>query len=406
MVFKTNKIEHFSTETKWYSYHKGEVNMKLTTLITGVILIVTSYSPLNAEAVKNVSRTDDKTSFSNYSNGKYRSKAQWKHPGIKESLSIAWDFLFKGGETTPLEKLPVTNIDLSVFDTTEKDQLNSTLVGHSSLMIHIDGFKILTDPVYQKRVSVAGPTRYNGEAPLALAALPEIDVVIISHNHYDHLNKYSVRLLKDKTSLFVVPPGLGKMLKRWGVKSEKIVELDWWDEFYYNDSLLIAATPAQHFSGRGLFDRNKTLWASWVISGPNHKVFFSGDSGYFDGFSEIGEKYGPFDMTFLECGAYDDKWKMVHMFPEQTVQAHLDLKGKILHPIHWGTFNLALHSWYDPMERFAAAADKKGIQYVTPETGGSVVYGSSIKTNKWWKAYVHKSTSGERQIAGSVDSQL
>ncbi len=380
--------------------------MKLFTLITGVILIVTSYTPLNAEEIKDVSPQNDKTPFTNFSNGKYRSKVQWPHPGIKESLTIAWDFLFKGGETTPSEMLPVTTIDPTIFNTDKENQLNSTLVGHSSLMIHIDGFKILTDPVFQKRVSVAGPTRYNGKAPLDISALPDVDVVIISHNHYDHLNKYSVRILKDKTGLFIVPSGLGNTLERWGVETEKIVELDWWDEFFYNDSLMIAATPAQHFSGRGLFDRNKTLWASWVISGPQHKVYFSGDSGYFDGFREIGEKYGPFDMTFLECGAYDDKWKQVHMFPEQTVQAHMDLKGKVLHPVHWGTFNLALHAWYDPMIRLAKAAEGKGIQYVTPETGGSVIYGSSIRTEKWWEPYVQKETSDKRKVAANSDGSL
>ena len=148
---------------------------------------------------------------------------------------------------------------------------------------------------------------------------------------------------------------------------------------------MIAATPAQHFSGRGINDRNKTLWASWVIQTPFHNLFFSGDSGYFGGFKQIGEKYGPFDMTFIECGAYGEGWPKVHMFPEQTVQAHLDLKGDVLHPIHWGTFNLALHPWYEPMERLTAAAHSKNVKIATPIVGETTVYGGNIPVARWWE---------------------
>jgi L-ascorbate metabolism protein UlaG (beta-lactamase superfamily) len=163
------------------------------------------------------------------------------------------------------------------------------------------------------------------------------------------------------------------------------VELDWWQEYQVDQNLMIAATPAQHFSGRGIFDRNETLWASWVIQTPFHNIFFSGDSGYFGGFKQIGENYGPFDITFIECGAYGKSWPKVHMFPEQTVQAHQDLKGKVLHPIHWGTFNLALHPWYEPMVRLATVADSKNVMIATPIIGETTVYGSNIRSARWWE---------------------
>ena len=253
-------------------------------------------------------------------------------------------------------------------------------------MINIDGYKILTDPVFEKRVSVFGPTRFNGDVPLDIQRMPMIDAVIISHDHYDHLNKYSVQRLIDKSNKFIVPLAVGARLIDWGVPRDKIVELDWWQEYRLDQKLMVAATPAQHFSGRGITDRNETLWASWVITTPFHNLFFSGDSGYFEGFKQIGDKYGPFDMTFIECGAYGKSWPKMHMFPEQTVQAHLDLKGSVLHPIHWAAFNLALHPWYEPMVRLTAAANFKNVKIATPVVGETTVYRSmSIPATKWWE---------------------
>jgi L-ascorbate metabolism protein UlaG (beta-lactamase superfamily) len=282
-------------------------------------------------------------------------------------------------------ELPVKQVDLSHFNNQNNDQLNVTWLGHSSLMINIDGYKLLTDPVFEKRISVFGPTRFNGDVPLDIQQIPTIDAVIISHDHYDHLNKHSVQGLIEKSNRFIVPLAVGARLIDWGVPRDKIVELDWWQEYRLDQKLMVAATPAQHFSGRGITDRNKTLWSSWVIKTPFHKLFFSGDSGYFDGFKQIGDKYGPFDMTFIECGAYGEGWPKVHMFPEQTVQAHLNLKGTVLHPIHWATFNLALHPWYEPMVRLTAAADSKNIETATPIVGETTVYGTSIAAKRWWE---------------------
>ena len=301
-----------------------------------------------------------------------------------EIVSGVWSYLSNANNGSPTAELPVKPLVPSFFTDPGGNQLNATWLGHSSLLINMDGYRLVTDPVFEKRVSPLGPTRFNGAVPLDIHQVPRIDAVIISHDHYDHLNKHSVQQLAPKTHRFVVPLGVGALLVKWGIPAEKTIELGWWEEYRFDENLTIAATPAQHFSGRGLTDRNRTLWASWVVRSPFHNIFFSGDSGYFDGFKRIGDTYGPFDMTFIECGAYNQAWSQVHLFPEQTVQAHLDLKGRILHPIHWGTFNLALHPWYEPMERLAAAAKAAGIRTATPVPGETTISPAKIPGSQWW----------------------
>ncbi len=320
-----------------------------------------------------------------YRNGKFENGTPKTGPSTKKAASTMWDFFFKGENRTPEKKPPIKKVDLNIFNKDAKKQLSSTWLGHSSLMINIDNYKILIDPVFEKKVSPLGPTRFNGEVPLDINDLPQIDLVIISHNHYDHLNKFSIQRLKQKTSRFFVPLGVGAQLERWGVSRKNIIELDWWDEYKVDNNLTLAATPAQHFSGRGLSDRNKTLWSSWVIKSSNYSIFFSGDSGYFPGFKKIGDKYGPFNITFMECGAYNENWHSVHMFPEETVKAHIDLKGEVLHPIHWGTFNLSLHSWNEPMERLYKAAKLSKIKISTPVAGDTTIYNEYIPTSQWWE---------------------
>lgn len=309
---------------------------------------------------------------------------------IKEHIEMYWKFFFEKGEKTPTVPLPQQQVELDKLFDGKNTDLKVSWLGHSCLLMNIDGYSILTDPIFERKVSLIGPARFNENLPVNVQDLPFIDVVIISHDHYDHLNKFSIQQLSGKTGVFMVPLRVGKRLVQWGVPEEKIIELNWWDEFQTNSNLTIAATPAQHFSGRGLFDRNSTLWASWVIKTPKHRVYFSGDSGYFGGFKEIGDKYGPFDMTFLECGAYDTRWSNIHMFPEQTVQAHLDLKGKILQPIHWATFNLALHPWYEPMERLITAAWNREVSVSTPVIGSVIDYNQSRTTNLWWLSAMEK----------------
>ena len=213
-------------------------------------------------------------------------------------------------------------------------------------------------------LSWVGPKRFH-PAPVTVEELPLIDVVLITHDHYDHLEKPTIKKLHNKTSLFLVPLGIGELLEEWGINPEKIVELDWWED-HNAASLNFTATPGVHYAKRGLFDGDKRLWCSWAVQGQSQKVFISGDSGYFDGFKKVGHKLGPFDITFLKIGSYDEMWKQIHMTPEEAVQQHLDLDGNILVPLHWATFDLALHPWYEPVERVLTASDKTGIKTITP----------------------------------------
>lgn len=288
----------------------------------------------------------------------------------------------------PNQPLPQQYADLTAFLSGDSNQVNVTNAGHSSLLINIDGYRVLTDPVFEAKITPVGPTRFSKDIPVNIYELQDIDVVVISHNHYDHLNKYSIQTLNPEVSRFLVPLGVGAQLEKWGVSREKITELDWWDEFVFNEDLTLVSTPSQHFSGRGLTDRNKTLWASWVLMTSNHRLYFSGDTGYFDGFTEIGNKYGPFDIAFMECGAYNEAWSTVHMFPEQSIQGGIDLRAEHIYPIHWGTFNLALHDWFEPMVRAKLAAETRGVSLLTPVFGQTLLYPDSLATIDWWTPYL------------------
>jgi L-ascorbate metabolism protein UlaG (beta-lactamase superfamily) len=320
-----------------------------------------------------------------YQDGTFYNEKSWRQPSFTDGLVTGWKFLFSGDQRKPDTLLPRKITDLSYFKNTEDSQLNVTWLGHSTLLINIDGYKIITDPVFEKKLTFFGPSRYNGEIPVAINEITEIDLVLISHNHYDHLNEYSIKRLHKSTKLFIVPLAVGAQLEEWGVPRNKIIELDWWDTYNFEEKLLVVLTPTQHFSGRGITDRDETLWGSFVVTGPSHKIYFGGDSGYFSGFRQIGDTYGPFDMTFLECGAYNEKWHHIHMFPEETAQAHLDLQGKVLHPIHWGTFNLALHPWNEPMQRLSKIADSLDIITATPVVGETTLYERYIPASKWWE---------------------
>ncbi len=222
------------------------------------------------------------------------------------------------------------------------------------------------------------------QTPITLEDLPSIDVVVISHDHYDHLDKASIKVLGDKVGTFLVPLKVGQLLVNWGVPKEKVIELDWW-ESHSVDGIEYTLTPTQHFSGRGLTDRDTTLWGSWVINAQQHKVFFSGDSGYFNGFKEIGEKYGPFDFTMIETGAYNELWSDIHMFPEQSVQAHIDVQGKVMMPIHNSTFDLSMHDWNEPMQRALDISEERGVTLVSPEIGQRLAIAEPQPAKAWWQ---------------------
>lgn len=253
----------------------------------------------------------------------------------------------------------------------DNNKLSFIWLGHSTLLIKLNGIVILTDPVFSK---YASPVPYsNGSFKYTntykIDDLPEIDMVLLSHDHYDHLDKKSIKKLKNKAKMFYAPLGLKRYLLKWGVDATKIVIADWWEEFQDKTGIKLTACPSRHFSGRGIHNRNKTLWCSWTIESKTNKVFFSGDSGYGLHYKEIGDKYGPFDLAFIECGQYHHNWRYIHALPEQTVQANIDLRSKSLLPIHWGKFRLSLHDWTEPIDRAKKEASSKGQQLIDAKIG-------------------------------------
>jgi L-ascorbate metabolism protein UlaG (beta-lactamase superfamily) len=295
-------------------------------------------------------------------------------------------------EKVPVKPLGPFRTDVSVYSSAPESGLRVTWLGHSSMLVEIDGLRVLIDPVWDERASPvrwAGPKRFY-PAPLKLEELPSIDIVLVSHDHYDHLGETTIRELGKMPSMketqWVTSLGVGEILELYGVKSRNITELDW-TESVGDESLQITALPSRHFSGRGMFNRFETLWSSFVLKGPKHNVYFGGDSGWWAGFGEIGAEYGPFDMTMLEIGAYNELWEAIHLGPDNAARVFEDLGGKgLMMPIHWGLFDLALHSWRQPMERMLELADEKGIALWAPEPGNptEVVKEVELRT-EWWK---------------------
>ncbi|KVC42418.1 MBL fold metallo-hydrolase [Burkholderia diffusa] len=305
--------------------------------------------------------------------------------GFGKTFSIAWNMLInKPLDTVPTGALPIDSLTREQLDAAPDRSLYR--LGHSTLLLKLRGEFWLTDPVFAERASPfrrIGPKRFHAP-PITLEHLPPLRGVILSHDHYDHLDRDTVLALAATTSVFVTTLGVGDRLIEWGIEAKKVRQLDWWQSVDV-DGLTLTATPAQHFSGRSLFDGNSTLWASWVIVDDDLRVFFSGDTGYFDGFRTIGERFGPFDVTLIETGAYDPQWPYVHMQPEETVQAHIDLRGRTLMPIHNGTFDLAMHRWQEPFERVTALAMVRGIELSTPRMGERLDLGAPHRGERWWR---------------------
>ena len=271
------------------------------------------------------------------------------------------------------------------------ERLAVTWLGHATALLEIDGYRLLTDPVWSRRCSpsrTVGPQRLH-PPPLPLESLPALDAVVISHDHYDHLDMATVRTLaRTQRAPFVTPLGVGAHLREWGIPSARIIELDWNAGADIGD-LRLVCTPARHFSGRFL-SRNNTLWASWAVLGPDSRAYFGGDSGYTRSFTDIGIEHGPFDLTLLPIGAYNKSWPDIHMNPEEAVQAHRDLNGDsaghgVLVPIHWATFRLAPHPWVEPAERLVEAAEAAGVDIAVPKPGGRVVPSEPTAVDRWWQ---------------------
>ncbi|CAL9646572.1 putative protein [Streptomyces sp. enrichment culture] len=292
----------------------------------------------------------------------------------------------------PKGTVPVHATTLADISRPPATGLRLTWMGHSSVLAEIDGQRVLFDPVWGERCSpfpFAGPKRLH-PAPLPLAALGPVDAVVISHDHYDHLDLPSIKALAGTDTLFAVPLGVGAHLEHWGVSAGRLRELDW-HETTRIGGLTLTATPARHFCGRGLRNTQHTLWASWVVAGEEHRIYHSGDTGYFEGFKDIGAEHGPFDATMIQVGAYSEFWPDIHMTPEEGVRSHLDLQGGdpaagVLLPIHWGTFNLAPHPWAEPAEWMRDAAGAAGQAVALPRPGEPFEPAGELPAEPWWRA--------------------
>lgn len=367
------------------------IGIILVSVIVVIIALVIAFTSLSPQFGASASgeRLEKMEVSKQYREGKFTNPVHTEVgvKSYKDYPRMIYKFLKKEPNQMPDWKIPVNLVDSINIANTPDSLTKLTWFGHSAFLLEMDGKKILIDPMLGDVPAPApflGNKRFNTELPIAIEKLPKIDAIIISHDHYDHLDYGSIIALKEKVDIFFVPLGVGAHLESWGIPSANIKELDWWENISL-DSILFTATPARHFSGRGLNDRDNTLWVSWVIKGKKDNLYFTGDSGYFDGFKEIGEKYGPFDLAMVECGQYNEQWADIHMMPEQSAQVGLDVRAKTIMPIHWGAFKLSLHAWTDPIERITKKAKELGVNVTTPEIGESfTVNGKNYPEGEWW----------------------
>ncbi len=319
-----------------------------------------------------------------------KASPQWTGDAFENAQPLWNDFLGSLSEGAspsehngPVDTPPYIEVDAARFD--EPSDLRITWLGHSTLIIEIDDQRFLVDPIWGEAsapVTWFGPKRWY-PPPLALEDIPSVDGILISHDHYDHLDHPTIVALKDRDTTFVCPLGVGAHLAYWGVPEERIVELDWWERHAFGPVELVM-TPARHASGRQVFDQNRTLWGGYALLGPRHRAYYSGDTGLFSALEEIGERLGPFDVTMIEVGQYAQAWPDWHLGPEQAVLAHRMVRGDVLIPVHWGLFTLAPHGWTEPVERTVAAARKERVTVACPKPGESVVPRALRPFAAWW----------------------
>jgi L-ascorbate metabolism protein UlaG (beta-lactamase superfamily) len=324
----------------------------------------------------------------NYTEGKFQNPIPTDNSfGFAKILKTLRDY--SGGQKRiPDESPPIVTLSRSSFAMPSDSRLRLTWMGHSTVLIEIDGNVVLFDPVFSNRASpfsFLGPRRFH-PAPISISDLPELDAVVISHDHFDHLDYESIVQLIPKTKAFYVPLGVGSHLEYWKVPPNKIHSLDWWEERKIEPSLGLIACPARHFSGRMMMFGDRTLWASWVLIGDSHRVFFSGDTGIMSQFNKVGELFGPFDATLIKIGAYGRTWHDLHVDPEEALEIHNMVRGQLLIPTHWGTFNLSYHGWTEPVERLLVASKNTGIKLSIPKPGQFVEPEKPPPLELWWSS--------------------
>jgi L-ascorbate metabolism protein UlaG (beta-lactamase superfamily) len=311
-------------------------------------------------------------------------------PGLRDRstpMPTLSEFLVGGDRRAPRAPLPSMN-PVEGWNKAPGSGLRATWLGHSTVLIEIDGLRVLTDPVWGSRASplrLVGPKRFQ-PVPVALKAMPPLDLVVISHDHYDHLDYPTIRELAKRDVPFVTSLGVGAHLEAWGVPSSRIAELDWWETYALPGAeLAVTAAPSQHFSGRGLKDRNSTLWSSMLIRSPRHSVFFSGDTGLTGEYASIRERFGPFDLVMLEVGAFHPAWGDIHLGPDHALEAHALLGGGTFLPVHWGTFSLAMHAWDQPAERLLELGTQRNVPLLMPHLGEPVEPAHVERVAPWWR---------------------
>jgi L-ascorbate metabolism protein UlaG (beta-lactamase superfamily) len=360
----------------------------LIKIIKGLLLVVALFIlgyymvKYFVPSVGKAPNTEEMAQSPYYHKGKFINSVQTTSAEFTQVPRIIRNYFKRDVETQPTKEY--------VFTETNKQANDSILqinwLGHAAVLFHKNGKYVLADPMLGQRASpfeFMGPKRFS-VPPISAKDLPELEAVIISHDHYDHLDYATIKEITAKTKYFYVPTGVRASLEYWGVPSEKIKEFTWWDTHTEN-GITITATPARHFSGR-LFSQNNTFWASWVIKMDGDNIYFGGDTGIFDGFSEIDERLGPFDLSIMPIGAYNEAWHDIHMNPEEAIDAFEQMRAKKLFPIHWGTFDLALHSWYEPIQQLEQISAEKGLPLISLPQGKWFRLEDKSQ-NGWWKRY-------------------
>ncbi|MES2795821.1 MAG: MBL fold metallo-hydrolase [Bacteroidota bacterium] len=305
-------------------------------------------------------------------------------PDLNEKYTY-WDvfkeFIKKHKDNTPLIPIPSVKTDLHQLDFS-KNQI--VWFGHSSYLLIFEGKKILVDPVFSGHASPfpIAVAAYKGANDYSTEDMPEVDLLIITHDHYDHLDYKTVMKLKQKAKMVLTSLGVGEHLEKWGFDTKKLIELDWYEKHQLPDLQIISA-PTRHFSGRS-FSPKTTLWGAFVLKGKNGNIYIGGDSGYDTHFKKTGDEHGPFDLVILDGGQYDDQWKYIHMMPEETAQAAIDLKAKKLFPVHWAKFSMANHPWYEPAVRVTKACEQNNVPYFTTKIGEVNNWEQKVGGEKWW----------------------
>ena len=358
-------------------------------ILIGAFIII-AFINISPELGGNPSKNQRKTyeTFKNYKNGEFHNLELYQTMTGEMSMT---EFFRNDSNRRPIVDIIPEKMDIKDFSKIQFDKIKISWLGHSAFILNINGNIILLDPMlgdYAAPIPIPSLERYNSESPLNVDEIKEISAVIFSHDHYDHLNYPTIKKIKNKVKKYFVPHGMGSHLMNWGIESEKIIELNWEESVVFND-IEFVCLPALHFSGRGIFNKNSTLWASWALKSDKGKIYFSGDSGYGNHFKNIGNVHGPFDLALIDCGQYNVAWKYSHMFPEQAIQAAKDLKSEYFMPIHWGAFTLSTHSWTEPVISALDYAESSNQKIVTPRIG-QVFYipnELNIDGDFWWRKF-------------------